>query len=271
MYTVIVNDDKSLTTSILEKLIGDNTNTIQFLMRSYASESDSDNEDDQSATPNIQIVYSADLHYKTGGLEKAVRLVTDSSLYKERVRFVLPSYSVFWNHRGVIEYWLDITIETITTTIDESTGLNVVSRSTQYVVTYPTTLLIDGSPFNKCRWKGECNTIFVTRGDSKQIKIVLTDDEGYPYEPEVGDELWFRVKKTAYMDNTDRIEVERKFSLAKRKFGLGLLLTKREDTTKASIVLSIIAMNIDRLAAMLLRFFQFLLYFEMPHGLTEGS
>ena len=27
--------------------------------------------------------------------------------------------------------------------------------------------------------------------------------------------------------------MERKFSLAKRKFGLGLLLTKREDTTKS--------------------------------------
>lgn len=67
--------------------------------------------------------------------------------------------------------------------------------------------------------------------------------------------------KTAYQDNTDRIEVERKFSLAKRKFGLGLLLTKREDTTKASIVLSIIAMNIDRLAAILLHFLKFILYF----------
>ncbi|MBR6624202.1 MAG: hypothetical protein IKK91_09965, partial [Ruminococcus sp.] len=67
--------------------------------------------------------------------------------------------------------------------------------------------------------------------------------------------------KTAYQDNTDRIEVERKFSLAKRRFGLGLLLTKREDTTKASIVLSIIAMNIDRLAALLLRLFKFVLSF----------
>ncbi len=65
-------------------------------------------------------------------------------------------------------------------------------------------------------------------------------------------------RKTAYQDNTDRIEVERKFSLAKRKFGLGLLLTKRENTTKASIVLSIIAMNIDRLAALLLRFIDFI-------------
>ena len=62
-------------------------------------------------------------------------------------------------------------------------------------------------------------------------------------------------KKIAYQDNTDRIEVERRFSIAKRKFGLGLLLTKREDTTRTSIVLSGIAMNISRLAAMFLRFF----------------
>ena len=74
-------------------------------------------------------------------------------------------------------------------------------------------------------------------------------------------------KKIAYQDNTDRIEVERKFSLAKRKFGLGLLLTKREDTTRASIVLSIIAMNIDRLAAMLLRFIQFVLNYRLSYGL----
>ena len=76
-------------------------------------------------------------------------------------------------------------------------------------------------------------------------------------------------KKIAYQDNTDRIEVERKFSLAKRKFGLGLLLTKREDTTRASIVLSIIAMNIDRLAAMLLRFFQFVLNSVLSYGQFE--
>ena len=65
-------------------------------------------------------------------------------------------------------------------------------------------------------------------------------------------------RAVAYKDNTDRIEVERKFSLAKRKFGRGLLVTKREDTTRSSIILSVIAMNIDRLAAMLLRLFRFL-------------
>ncbi len=60
-------------------------------------------------------------------------------------------------------------------------------------------------------------------------------------------------KKTEYKDNTDRIEVERRFSLAKRKFGLGLLYTKLKNTTKASILLSVIAMNIDRLTSMFVR------------------
>ena len=52
-------------------------------------------------------------------------------------------------------------------------------------------------------------------------------------------------KKIIEKDNKDRIEVERKFSLAKRKFGLGKIWTKLENTTKASIVLSILAMNIN--------------------------
>ena len=62
-------------------------------------------------------------------------------------------------------------------------------------------------------------------------------------------------KKTEYRDGIDRIEVERRFSLSKRKFGLGLIMTKLESTTKSSVWLSIIAMNLDRLAAAFLRFF----------------
>ena len=68
-------------------------------------------------------------------------------------------------------------------------------------------------------------------------------------------------KKTEYKDNTDRIEVERKFSLAKRNYGLGLLYTKLKNTTETSIILSIIAMNIDRLAAMFLRLLFYFLFF----------
>ena len=42
-------------------------------------------------------------------------------------------------------------------------------------------------------------------------------------------------KKQAYADNTDRIEVERGFSLAKRCYGLGLIKTKLDTTTRSSI------------------------------------
>ena len=61
-------------------------------------------------------------------------------------------------------------------------------------------------------------------------------------------------KKIEYRDAVDRIEVERAFSLAKRSFGLGLITTKLEKTTRSSIVLSIIAMNVDRLTKEAMRF-----------------
>jgi len=62
-------------------------------------------------------------------------------------------------------------------------------------------------------------------------------------------------KKQEYTDALDRIEVERSFSLAKRCYGLGLIRTKLDTTTRSSIALSIIAMNVGRLAAFSLREF----------------
>ena len=59
-------------------------------------------------------------------------------------------------------------------------------------------------------------------------------------------------KKTAHQDNTDRIEVERGFSLAKRCFGMGLISTKLDITTRSSIALSILAMNINNMARTIL-------------------
>ena len=61
--------------------------------------------------------------------------------------------------------------------------------------------------------------------------------------------------KQEYADNTDRIEVERGFSLAKRSYGLGLIRTKLDDTTRSSIALSILVMNLNLMARILLRFF----------------
>ena len=59
-------------------------------------------------------------------------------------------------------------------------------------------------------------------------------------------------KKTEYKDNTDRIEVERDFSLAKRCYGLGKITCKLPVTTKGAVSLSILAMNLDRIAAIFL-------------------
>ena len=58
-------------------------------------------------------------------------------------------------------------------------------------------------------------------------------------------------RKATYTDGVDRIEVERAFSLAKRCYGLGSIRTKLETTTRSSISLSIIAMNIGRLSSVL--------------------
>ena len=62
-------------------------------------------------------------------------------------------------------------------------------------------------------------------------------------------------KKIEAADNRDRIEVERAFSLAKRNYGLGLLKTKLDTTTRSSIALSIIAMNVERLSRDFLHLF----------------
>jgi IS5 family transposase len=67
-------------------------------------------------------------------------------------------------------------------------------------------------------------------------------------------------KKAEYRDNTDRVEVERAFSLAKGSYGLGLIRTKLEETTRGSIVLSILVMNINRKLKMFLRLFFILIF-----------
>ena len=50
--------------------------------------------------------------------------------------------------------------------------------------------------------------------------------------------------KTAAQDNADRIQIERYFSTAKRRNGMGLITKKREDTSLTTIALSVLATNI---------------------------
>ena len=62
-----------------------------------------------------------------------------------------------------------------------------------------------------------------------------------------------RDKKRDYLDESERIEVERRFSLAKRKCGLGLIMTKLEETISHSIAMSVVVLNLRKIHHTLLR------------------
>lgn len=59
-------------------------------------------------------------------------------------------------------------------------------------------------------------------------------------------------KKQEYQDNTDRIEVERAFSLSKRCYGMDLIRTKLYDTTLTSIALSVFVTNLFKIQSQIL-------------------
>ena len=54
-------------------------------------------------------------------------------------------------------------------------------------------------------------------------------------------------KKQAYQDNTDRIEIERTFSLSKRCYGMDLIVTKLKETQLTSIALSVFVTNLFKI------------------------
>jgi hypothetical protein len=58
-----------------------------------------------------------------------------------------------------------------------------------------------------------------------------------------------RDRRLEYKDNCDRVEVERAFSLAKRRFGLTEIRTYLKETTQRVIALSILALNLGKLQA----------------------
>lgn len=54
-------------------------------------------------------------------------------------------------------------------------------------------------------------------------------------------------KRQEYQDNTDRIGIEREFSLEKHSYGLGLITSKLEATQLSSIALSVFVANLFRM------------------------
>lgn len=67
-------------------------------------------------------------------------------------------------------------------------------------------------------------------------------------------------KKQEYQDNSDRIEVERTFSLSKRCYGMGCIVTKLEETQLTSIALSVFVTNLFKIQRRIL--YAFLCLFQ---------
>lgn len=73
-----------------------------------------------------------------------------------------------------------------------------------------------------------------------------------------------RDKAQDYRDECERVEVERKFSLGKRKCGMGLVTAKLEETAAHVVALSILLLNLRMIQFAFLRFLDWLLGFLMP-------
>jgi IS5 family transposase len=64
---------------------------------------------------------------------------------------------------------------------------------------------------------------------------------GRPRKDEVRD------KKRDYQDQADRVEIEREFSLVKRKCGLRTIVTRLEETTCYCLAMSVLLLNLRKL------------------------
>ena len=71
-------------------------------------------------------------------------------------------------------------------------------------------------------------------------------------------------KKQEYIDICDRVEVERDFSLAKSKCGLGLITTRLKETTEHVVALSILVLNLRKVLCAFVDFLLSWIYFCIP-------
>ena len=67
-----------------------------------------------------------------------------------------------------------------------------------------------------------------------------------------------------YLDQNERIEVERQFSLAKRKCNLGKVKTKLEETVGFTLAMSIVVLNLRKIQRTLSRLLLQILRYLWP-------
>ena len=70
--------------------------------------------------------------------------------------------------------------------------------------------------------------------------------------------------KQAHVDECERVEVERRFSLAKRKCGMGLVRAKLQETAAHVLAMSVLVLNLRRIQHTLLQLVALLFGFEHP-------
>jgi len=70
-----------------------------------------------------------------------------------------------------------------------------------------------------------------------------------PKETEKNKEELKAASKQRYQDDVDRIAVEGRFGVAKRKYGMGLIKAKLKSTSETEIYLSILVMNLDKMCS----------------------
>ncbi len=68
-----------------------------------------------------------------------------------------------------------------------------------------------------------------------------------PVETEENKEELVNKKKQRYQDDVDRIAIEGRFGVAKRRFGMGLIKTKLKETSETAIHLSVLVMNLEKI------------------------
>ena len=71
-------------------------------------------------------------------------------------------------------------------------------------------------------------------------------------------------KRQAHIDECERVEVERCFSLAKRKCGMGLVTAKLQETAAHVIAMSIVVLNLRRLQRAFLRLWTLFINWILP-------
>ena len=71
-------------------------------------------------------------------------------------------------------------------------------------------------------------------------------------------------KAQDYRDECERVEVERRFSLAKRKCGMGLVTAKLRETAAHVIAMSVLVLNLRKIQCAILRLLTYLLAIFMP-------